>query len=171
MLTDLHGLCRYKVWADQVFYQAVAELPAEEISRERPMLFGSILNLLHHVYAMNVVWQQHMTGGEHDYAQRNPPACEFAELRSKQAELNGWLVEYVTHLCRAEATETVHFEFIGGGSGNMTRAAMIQHMVNHSSYHRGHIEGVFYQLGVEPPTTDIPVFLRDNCSGFGERIS
>ncbi|WP_458576292.1 hypothetical protein [Aliamphritea spongicola] len=28
---------------------------------------------------------------------------------------------------------------------------MIQHVVNHTSYHRGHIEGVFYQLGLNRP--------------------
>ena len=33
-------------------------------------------------------------------------------------------------------------------------------VVNHASYHRGHIEGVLYQMSVEPPTTDLPVFLR-----------
>lgn len=171
MLTDLHGLCRYMAWSNKVFYAAVAALPEPEISRERPMLFGSILNLLHHVYAMDVVWQQHMTGGAHEFEQRNPPACDFAELSRKQAALDEWFVDYVAHLSRAQSVEAIEFEFIGGGQGRMTRAAMIQHVVNHTSYHRGHIEGVFYQLGVEPPTTDIPVFLRDNCSGFGERLT
>lgn len=171
MLTDLHGLCRYMAWSNRIFYQAVAGLPEGEVERQRPMLFGSILNLLHHVYAMDVVWQQHMIAGSHDYQQRNPPACSFAELSHLQAELDDWFVEYVTHLSRAQSCEVIEFEFIGGGTGNMTRAAMIQHVVNHTSYHRGHIEGVFYQLGIEPPTTDIPVFLRDNCSGFGARLT
>lgn len=37
---------------------------------------------------------------------------------------------------------------------------IVQHMVNHASYHRGHIEGVLYQMSIEPPVTDIPVFLQ-----------
>ena len=37
---------------------------------------------------------------------------------------------------------------------------MLQHVVTHATYHRGHICGAFYQLGVESPTTDLPVFLR-----------
>ena len=71
--------------------------------------------------------------------QRNPPACSFtAELSGTlQAELDDWFVEYVTHLSRAQSCEVIEFEFIGGGTGNMTRAAMIQHVVNHTSYHRG----------------------------------
>lgn len=31
---------------------------------------------------------------------------------------------------------------------------------NHATYHRGHIEGVMYQLSIEPPATDIPVFIK-----------
>lgn len=37
---------------------------------------------------------------------------------------------------------------------------IVQHMVHHASYHRGHIEGVLYQMSIEPPVTDIPVFLQ-----------
>ena len=50
----------------------------------------------------------------------------------------------------------MRFTFISGGFGKI-----IQNVVNHASYHRGHIEGVFYQMSVEPPITDLPVFLRE----------
>jgi len=33
--------------------------------------------------------------------------------------------------------------------------------VNHTSYHRGFIADLFYQIPVRPPVTDLPVFLRD----------
>ncbi|MEM7260053.1 MAG: DinB family protein [Pseudomonadota bacterium] len=42
----------------------------------------------------------------------------------------------------------------------MSRSEILHHIVNHASYHRGHIEGVLYQLCIEPPTTDLPVFLQ-----------
>ena len=42
----------------------------------------------------------------------------------------------------------------------MTRAEILLHVVNHSSYHRGHVGDMLYQSGIEPPTTDLPVYLR-----------
>jgi uncharacterized damage-inducible protein DinB len=38
---------------------------------------------------------------------------------------------------------------------------MVEHVVNHTTYHRGYIADYFYQIPSRPPTTDLPVFLRD----------
>jgi uncharacterized damage-inducible protein DinB len=34
-------------------------------------------------------------------------------------------------------------------------------VVNHTSYHRGFVADLFFQVPTRPPTTDLPVFLRD----------
>ena len=70
-------------------------------------------------------------------------------------------MRYIDSLSIEKYKEVVNFTFIGGGSGKMRRFEIIQHVVNHGSYHRGHIEGVLYQMLIEPPTTDMPVFLRE----------
>ncbi|MGH8147263.1 MAG: hypothetical protein ACREPY_13125 [Rhodanobacteraceae bacterium] len=33
-------------------------------------------------------------------------------------------------------------------------------MINHTTYHRGHAADILYGIGVSPPTSDLPVFLR-----------
>jgi len=38
---------------------------------------------------------------------------------------------------------------------------MLLHVINHTTYHRGFIADLFYQIPAHPPTTDLPVFLRD----------
>ncbi|MGB1256005.1 MAG: DinB family protein [Thiolinea sp.] len=158
---NLQMLMCYLQWANHLCYQACAELPEHELSLKRPMLFDNILNLLNHVYIMQLVWQAHLLGNKHDMTSRRPAdALDFNLLRSKQVELDRWYVNYTDEISAAQQTEYVDFEFIGGGAGSMTRAEILQHVANHATYHRGHIEGVFYQLGVEPPTTDLPVFLR-----------
>ena len=162
-LTGLETMVRYKAWADNVFYQAISELPDEEVKRERPMLFGSILRLLHHIYSMDVVWKSHLQGVPHNFTKRNPKSSlSFADLREIQASINDWYKSYVDHLGVETYSESVSFNFIGGARGEMRRGEIVQHVVNHASYHRGHIEGVLYQLSVEPPTTDLPVFLRES---------
>jgi len=47
----------------------------------------------------------------------------------------------------------------------MTREAILLHVVNHATYHRGHIADMMYDSSVEPPTTDLPVFLRRELVG------
>jgi uncharacterized damage-inducible protein DinB len=77
-----------------------------------------------------------------------------------QRRMDAWYVDYAESLPDGRLGEVVCFEFIGGGSGAMTREDIVLHVVNHTTYHRGHVASMLYDLGVFPPTTDLPVFLR-----------
>lgn len=57
--------------------------------------------------------------------------------------------------------EVVQFKFVDGGSGEMERADMVLHTVNHKTYHRGYVADLLYQVGLKPPVMDLPVYLRD----------
>jgi len=160
--SDLSVLVKYKIWADKVFYHAISKLPDEELQQDRPMLFKNILSLLNHSYSMDIVWKSHLERKPRNLETRNPDSSSsFADLRSAQAKINRWYEHYIDDLPIEKHREMVNFTFIGSGTGKMRRFEIIQHVVNHGSYHRGHIEGVPYQLSIEPPTTDMPVFLRE----------
>jgi uncharacterized damage-inducible protein DinB len=154
-------LTRYTSWANEVLYQAVAELPEEERVKKQKIVFGSLLRTLNHVYAMDLVWQAHLEGRPHGFVSRNPGICPaFAELRAAQTALDAWYVDYVDALSETAAQEIVNFEFIGGGCGSLSRADILLHVINHTTYHRGHIGDMMYQIPVIPPTTDLPVYRR-----------
>ncbi len=58
----------------------------------------------------------------------------------------------------------MRFRFIDGGDSTMTRGAILLHVVNHGSYHRGWIAEMFFEVPRKPPTTDLPVFLREGVA-------
>jgi uncharacterized damage-inducible protein DinB len=154
-------LARYKAWADAVFLSIVAELPEHELIAPRAIGFGSLIRTIHHSYCMDVVWQAHLSGRPHGYTTRNPvehPA--IGELVDAQRRIDAWYVDHAQSLSSADLADVVDFEFIGGGRGAMTRSAIILHVVNHTTYHRGQAADILYHLGVFPPATDLPVFLR-----------
>lgn len=162
---QLEFLVSCKCWADNILYEALSVLTQEQLTTERPMLFGSILKLLNHVYAMDFVWKHNLDGTNHSLTTRNPEnPPEFTDLRDYQLEINQWYSEYVAGHSSKSINEKVAFTFIGGEENTMRKSDVIQHVVNHSTYHRGHIEGALYQISVEPPTTDIPVFIRETSA-------
>jgi uncharacterized damage-inducible protein DinB len=65
----------------------------------------------------------------------------------------------------ARLGQKVHFTFVGGGEGVMTRGEILQHLVNHTTYHRGFVAQMMYDVPARPPTTDLTVFLRDVQNG------
>ncbi len=127
-------LARYNHWANKLIFDAVAELPQGEATKERPSLFKNMVHTLNHNYVIDLIWQAHLEGREHGFGARNTLG------------------------------EDVHFTLIGGNKGVMTRAEILLHVVNHTSYHRGFVADLFYQVpGARPPTTDLPVYLRENA--------
>jgi len=154
-------LTRYKAWADDLFLTAVSAVPVPELTAPRPIVFGSLLRTLNHSYSMDYVWQSHLLGKPHGLTTRNPEQCpDMEDLASAQREIDGWYIDYANSILESELSEIVEFEFIGGGRGSMSRRDILLHVVNHTTYHRGHAADILYHLDIFPPTTDFPVFLK-----------
>jgi uncharacterized damage-inducible protein DinB len=75
--------------------------------------------------------------------------------------VDAWYVDWAAAIPAEKLDEIVRFEFVGGGDGAMTRAQMLLHVVNHTSYHRGFVADLFFQVPARPPITDLTVYLRD----------
>lgn len=161
-LPHLRMLTRYRAWADHLLYQSLANIPESALTAAQPIVFGNLLRTLNHVYCMDQVWKAHLEGAPHSFTSRNPEACPaFDVLRPAQASMNDWYVRYAETLDERACDEMLHFTFIGGGEGAMRRGEILLHVVNHATYHRGHVAMMMYGLSVPPPTTDLPVYLRE----------
>ena len=156
-------LARYNAWANQLVFDAIAALPEGEAAKERKSLFRNMVHTLNHNYVIDRIWQAHLEGREHGYEGRNtqdhPP---LAELWRAQQGIDRWYVDWSDALSDAALAEKVGFTLIGGNRGVMTRGEILLHVVNHTSYHRGFVADLFYQVPARPPTTDLPVFLREH---------
>jgi uncharacterized damage-inducible protein DinB len=155
------GWMRYKRWADALVFQAVQTLPAGEVTKERPTLFKTMLNTLNHIYVVDLVWQAHLEGRQHGIAALNAVLHEEVDAlwRAQQA-VDDWYVAQSESLSEQALGETIEFSFIDGKHGKLSRCEILMHVVNHTTYHRGWIADMFFQIPVRPPTTDLPVFLR-----------
>ena len=158
----LEMLARYKAWADGRLYTALAGLSPDQLAAPTPIFAGSILRTLNHVYLMDVVWKSHLLGVPHGLATRNPEATPpLSGLRDAQRDIDAWYIDYAAAMTLAACDDVVHFTFIGGGEGVLRREDILLHVVNHTTYHRGHVTAMLNQVGVQPQATDLPVFLRD----------
>ena len=153
---------RYNKWANELIFDAVSKLPEGEATKTRVTLFKNMVHTLNHNYVIDRIFQAHLQGSDHGYSARNttdhPP---LEELRRAQQAVDDWYVDWSDSVAPAALDERVTFTFVGGGEGAMTREEMILHVVNHTSYHRGFVADLFYQVPARPPTTDLTVFIRD----------
>ena len=154
-------LTRYKAWANSVIFSTVESLPAGEALKERQTRHHNMVRTLNHVYVVDQVFQAHLEGRRHGFSAPNTPETPaLEELWEAVKIIDKWYIDFSERLTATEWEEPVHFHFIDGGKGSMTRAEMGLHVVNHGTYHRGLVADMMYQVPLVPPSSDLPVFLR-----------
>ncbi len=150
----------YKRWANQLFFESLQQLSRAQLIAPQPIVFGSLLQTMHHTYLMDRVWQANLLGQRHGMSARTSDQLpELGELYDNQAAMDAWYVEYTNNLVSEHESNEISFEFVGGENGVMEIKDILLHVVNHATYHRGNAEGVLYHYGVVPPTTDLPIYL------------
>jgi len=135
-------------------------LPPGELELERQTLFKTFIGTLNHSYVVDLIWQAHLTGRPHGFTARNVVLhSDLEALWRAQQKMNDWLVDWSAAQTDSTLSETVHFEFVSGAPGVLTRGGILMHVVDHATYHRGYVSDLFYQVPATPPTTDLCVFL------------
>ena len=159
-ISTIQMLTRYNAWANRAIFDAVAALPVGEANKDRPTLFKNIVNTLNHLHVVDLIWQAHIERRDHGIAALNTILyTDFAELWSAQQAIDDWYITWGDALSEADANEPLRFTLIGGKQGEMRRSEIVLHVVNHTSYHRGFVADMFFQIPARPPLTDLPVFL------------
>jgi len=155
-------LTRYTAWANARLFTVLGSLPNGEATTKRATGFGNMVNTLNHAYVVDLIWKGHLEERPHGFTSRNTETEPTLHvLCTAQAQVDQWYINYSDGLSDEAHEEVVHFEFVDGGSGTMTRGNILLHVVNHKTYHRGYVADLLYQVGARPPVMDLPVFLRD----------
>ncbi len=159
---ELDKLLAYKAWANELTFSTVAALPRSEAERPRATRWESIAYTLSHVLVVDDIFKHHLEGQRHAYTYRNmDERLGVAELWERQRAMDRWYIDLAAQLRPEALAEVVCFEFVGGGRGEMTRAEILLHIVNHGTYHRGLVSDMLCQVPADMPANDLPVFLRD----------
>lgn len=159
----LRMLVHYKQWANRLTYRQLMNLPEGEALKPRQTRFGNMVHTLNHILVVDDIFRHHLEGRKHGYTSRNtettPP---IADLWDKVREMDQWYVDQVEGWTDEDLVTVIRFQFVGGGEGAMTREAIVLHVVNHATYHRGFVGDMMYQVPVMPESNDLPVFIRDH---------
>lgn len=158
-------LANYSDWADQVLFKAMGGLSEEAIYRKRQTLFGSMIGTLNHNLIVDLIWRAHLLGEPHGFSTRRDLLHpDLGALIRAQGEINRWYIDWAGRQNVDSLNERLPFIFVSGKSAEMTRGGMFLHIVNHKTYHRGWVSEMFFDSNVNPPETDLCVFLCEEAA-------
>lgn len=161
--TIAHCMTAYMAWADDVTLCNAEQLPVTELMASRQTLFETISGTFDHILVVAEIFQAQLQGCNHPHRARyRDRILPFSEVAQRLRAIDAYYVDLASSWSDAELAEKVHFEFVGGGEGVMTRQDILLHLANHSTYHRGFISTLIYPLVSQSQPSDLTVFLRDS---------
>jgi uncharacterized damage-inducible protein DinB len=163
---DIQLLYEYDRWANNRVLQAASALSVEKFTRDLGGSFRSVRDTLVHILGGEWIWLTYWNAPSHSHAflaelrtRRdalfNPNEFpNVAAVHSKWAEVEKDQIEFVHGVTNESLEEMLPFR-----TTQVRLAHLMQHLANHSTYHRGQIALMMRQLGTEPLATDFHVFL------------
>jgi uncharacterized damage-inducible protein DinB len=149
-LHDLQTMIDYHYWARDRLVEALEALTPEQYNRDLGSSFKSIRETVTHIYAAEWAWYRRWQG-------QSPtallPADRFPDLTALRAawtELQADMLAFVNALDDARVERTIDYTLLSGHQGASPIWQMVQHVVNHASYHRGQLTTMLRQIGASP---------------------
>jgi uncharacterized damage-inducible protein DinB len=162
-LADLKTLYAFNAWARGRMLQAVAALDEAAYRQDLGNSFGSVHATVVHILGAEEIWLKRWHG-ESPPALVSPDAfASFVDVRRRWEALEGDLQRFLGGLTEDAVLRVFHYRDTRGKAYATPLWQMMQHVVNHSSYHRGQVTTLLRQLGAKPVATDLIAYYRQQA--------
>lgn len=165
-LQDVRTLLDYHYWARDRVLDAVDRLPPEQFTRPMGNSFASIRDTLAHVYWADCIWGERWQGRVPDLAFDPTRYPDAATLRHVWADHEQQIRALVERLGEVGIQQAITYRNLKGQQSTELFWQLLQHVVNHGTYHRGQVTTLLRQLKAEPPKSiDLITFYRERAAG------
>ncbi|WP_066070355.1 DinB family protein [Neobacillus soli] len=166
MKNDSLRLYDYHVWANERVFNHLKELPSEVYRQEVKSVFSSLEQVVIHLFNTDIVWLYAMSDKNYEEIQqlvgKYSEVMENKTLEEMEKEYLEFSKEYINFLSSQEdldANKTLRHPMFGKLDTRLSE--LVQHVVNHGTYHRGNITAMLRQLGYPGPSTDYIFYLYE----------
>lgn len=137
----------YNLWANQQFISWLSAKSIEELNTEVPSSYSSILKSLHHIWAVEEYWYSIIFQKDdfiNLYTSQELIKDDIFEGLIQRSKTLADEIRLLSDNQLIEKVEVVSPWF----QANMERYEYIQHVFNHSTYHRGQIVTIGRNIGI-----------------------
>ncbi|MEM8730085.1 MAG: DinB family protein [Pseudomonadota bacterium] len=152
-------MVRYNAWENTQLETCLADLPPDELTRDRSAFFGSILATLNHIHWGDQMWMSRLAGwakpdiGPYDaLTEHTDLSAWVAVRRAMDHRLTGW----ADRLSASDlAGDLTWYSALAQTDQTQPKALCVAHMFNHQTHHRGQVHAMITQAGAKAPVSDL----------------
>ena len=161
LLAHIRRMAAYNRWANRRLYEACARLDAAHFHAPRRAFFGSLHGTLSHILVADRLWLGRIEGRPETLRLDDQPHPALAPLRAEREAVDARIVDLVAGLEEGALGGEITYTNQAGEPFRSTREAILLHLFNHQTHHRGQAHDQLSQTEVAPPPLDLMIFLRE----------
>jgi uncharacterized damage-inducible protein DinB len=156
---DVEYLYEYNRWANARLLDAASKLTPEQYSRDLQSSHRSVRDTFAHILAAEWIWLERWKGVSPN-ALLSPSEFPTVEsLETRLAVVEGDYTEFLSGVTDGSLATVIAYTNTRGEEWAYPLGRMLQHVMNHSSYHRGQVTTMLRQLGAQVNPVDLLVFM------------
>jgi uncharacterized damage-inducible protein DinB len=156
---DIQSLFAYNRWANARILEAVSPITEEDLKMDMSSSHGSVHGTLTHILAAEWIWLMRCNGASPKALFDPDEFPDLNSLKARWAEVEQQQQKLIDELAEKSLSRTVRYTNTQGEQWEYPLGQVLQHVVNHSTYHRGQVVTMLRQLGAEAVMTDLLVYV------------
>lgn len=162
LVSEIQQLYEYNYWATGRLVGVVGTLPVDQYTKDLGSSHGGIHGTLVHAMAAEEIWLKRWKGEATTTLRSIREIPTFDALRDSWRLIERDMKEFCGALrTQSDAERIVAYKDTRGNSHSERLDRLMQHLVNHSTYHRGQVVTMLRQSGVKPVSTDLVGYFRE----------
>jgi uncharacterized damage-inducible protein DinB len=157
----LGRLLDYTEWANRRVIRCAATLPVAEFCKDLESSHGGVRGTLTHMMGAEWIWLERWKGVSPTKGLDEGEFKDVLALRSRWKAIEAHRRSWFENLDEAAVAKTVRYKNLKGQSYRAPLWQLLQHVCNHSTYHRGQVVTLLRQLGARVVATDMVVWDRE----------
>jgi uncharacterized damage-inducible protein DinB len=156
-------LFEYTAWANHRMLRAAATLSVDDFKRDLGGSYGGVRGTLAHILAAEWIWLERWKGVSPSRLLDEGEFGDVLVLRERWRAVEDHRDAWLRNLKGKAMAGVIRYNTTEGVPYESPLWRLVQHVANHSTYHRGQVTIFLRQLGAKPPTTDVVIWdrLRD----------
>lgn len=160
-LETIHALFAYNEWANRRTLKACQSLDADQLLEPLGGSFGSVRNTLAHIMDVEWLYLERWEGRSPTGLPNVEDYPELAQIADRWTTIDSDMRQYVRAVSPSDLVRVIEFRNTRGTLYRHPLWETMQHLVNHSTYHRGQVTTLLRQIGANPLSSDMIVFYRE----------
>ncbi len=162
-LQDIHTLYEYNYWANHKLLEIVRTLTEEQYKKDLGSSHGGIHGTLFHQMGAEEIWLMRWKGNSPATFGQAEDYPAFDALSQHWNNVEREMMDFCHRLqSEDDIKRVVAYKDLKGNEYSQPLWQLMQHLANHSTYHRGQIVTLLRQVGAKPVGTDLVAFYRQN---------